>query len=100
MAVVNWTPQAIRDINDIASFISNDSFQYASVFVRKIFEKERLIAASIRMGRVVPEFQDENIRELIFERYRIIYKVVDEENVHILSIFHGSRILNQNSIFE
>ncbi len=100
MAVVKWTPQAIKDIHDVAAYISNDSIHYASLFVSKIVEKESLFAASSRIGRKVPEFDDEDIRELLFERYRIIYRVVDENNVHILSIFHGSRILNQNSIFE
>jgi addiction module RelE/StbE family toxin len=100
MAVVRWTPQAIRDINDIAEYISKDSVRFASFFVEKIFEKETLFTASVRIGRIVPEFEDEHIRELLFERYRIIYRIVDENTVHILSIFHGSRTLNQSSIFE
>ncbi len=100
MAVVKWTPQSIRDINNIAEYISKDSVRYASLFVEKVFEKESLLTASVGIGRVVPEFENEHIRELLFERYRIIYRVVDENTVHILTVFHGSRILSQNSIVE
>lgn len=100
MAVVRWTPQAIQDINDIADYISKDSIQYASLFVTKIFEKESLLSVSVQIGRVVPEFNNSTVRELIFQRYRIIYKVINEEGIDILSIFHSSRMLNEDSIFE
>jgi addiction module RelE/StbE family toxin len=100
MAVVRWTPQAIQDINDIAEFIAKDSVRYASLFVLKVFEKELVLSFSIRLGRVVPEFDNENIRELIFQNYRIIYKVVNDDRIDILSVFHGSRILNESSLFE
>ncbi|MFA5834809.1 MAG: type II toxin-antitoxin system RelE/ParE family toxin [Bacteroidota bacterium] len=92
MAVVRWTPQAIQDINDIAEFIAKDSVRYASLFVLKVFEKELVLSFSIRLGRMVPEFDNENIRELIFQNYRIIYKVVnDDRNRYSFGI---SRITN------
>ena len=100
MAIVRWTPQAIQDIIDIAEYISKDSVRCASLFVVKIFEKESVLSVSVRVGRVVPEFGDENIRELIYQRYRIIYKVISGDRIDILSIFHGSRMLNEDSIFE
>ncbi len=100
MVTVKWTPQSISDINAIAEYISRDSVRYASLFVEKIFDQESMFQVSVRIGRIVPEFENEDIRELIFERYRVIYRVVDEHSVHILSIFHGSRILSLNSIVE
>lgn len=100
MVLVRWTPQAIQDINDIAEYISKDSARYASLFVAKIFEKENVLSVSVRIGRVVPEFSDDTIRELIYQNYRLIYKVISEERADILSVFHGSRMVNEESIFE
>lgn len=45
------------------------------------------------MGRVVPEFADDSIREIFAYSYRIIDKIV-RENVVVASIIHGSRILD------
>ncbi len=45
------------------------------------------------MGRKVPESDDPNDRELIFQNYRIIY-VLSNEKVIIEMILHGSRLLN------
>ncbi|WP_132282528.1 type II toxin-antitoxin system RelE/ParE family toxin [Natranaerovirga hydrolytica] len=44
-------------------------------------------------GRVVPEFPNESIREIIFRTYRIIYEIT-EENIIILSVIHGSKLLD------
>ncbi len=100
MAVVRWTPQAIHDINDIADYIAKDSVKYASLFVEKVFDKETVLSVSIRIGRVVPEFGDEKIRELIYQHYRIIYRIIADDRVDVLSVFHGSRMLSKDSIFE
>ncbi|MCC5668610.1 type II toxin-antitoxin system RelE/ParE family toxin [Nostoc sp. CHAB 5784] len=43
-------------------------------------------------GRVVPEIAQEDIREIIFGNYRIVYLVSDDQ-VNILTVFHSSRQL-------
>ena len=45
------------------------------------------------MGRVVPEFGDDSIREIFAYSYRIIYKI-ERESVVVASIIHGRRILD------
>lgn len=47
---------------------------------------------SPRIGRVVPEFDDPAIRELIVQKYRIIYRVTDH-SVTIAAVIHGARLL-------
>jgi hypothetical protein len=49
-----------------------------------------MLADFSRMGRVVPELQQENIREILLLSYRIIYRVNNDE-VDILTIHHGAR---------
>ncbi len=45
-----------------------------------------------RAGRVVPELDDENIREVFAYSYRIIYRLVDDQ-ITVTSVIHGKRIL-------
>lgn len=59
---------------------------------RKVIEKVRPLERSPRMGRMVPEIQDEVIREVLYRNYRIVYVVDrDDEEVEILTIFHSSQ---------
>jgi len=45
-------------------------------------------------GKPVPEFGEKAIRELLLNKYRIIYQVVDETHINIIRIVHGSRLLD------
>jgi plasmid stabilization system protein ParE len=45
------------------------------------------------MGRMVPEFYNEMVRELIYKGYRIIYELKKESEIEILSVIHGSRLV-------
>ncbi|WP_420485274.1 type II toxin-antitoxin system RelE/ParE family toxin [Iningainema tapete] len=49
-------------------------------------------------GRVVPEISQEDIREIIFGSYRIVYLVVSNDEVNILTVFHSSRQLKFSDV--
>ena len=93
MVKVVWTPFSIDNINDIADFISIDSRKYSELFVSKIFEKVHFLEDFPKAGRVVPEFNKEDIRELIYGNYRIVYKIYDY-HLDILTIHHSARLLS------
>ncbi len=63
---------------------------YADAVVIEIFDAVDRLARFPRSGRVVPEMDDENIREVIVGSYRVIYDV-NEEAVRILSVIHGAQ---------
>lgn len=44
-----------------------------------------------RIGRIVPELKSYDFREVIYRNYRIVYRIVDDENIEILSVLHSSR---------
>ena len=46
------------------------------------------------MGRIVPEWDMETIRERIIYSYRLIYRITDHD-IRILGIIHGARILSE-----
>jgi plasmid stabilization system protein ParE len=94
MVRINWTIQAITDLKNIYEFIACDSKIYAKNQVVKIKEKTQLLKLQPKLGRIVPELMNENIRELIFGNYRIIYRFINVYNLDIITIFHSSRIMN------
>lgn len=68
-----WSGRAVQDVEAIADYISADSPAFAGIVVRKILNQANLLVGFPQAGRKVPEFDDENIREVIVYSYRIIY---------------------------
>ena len=83
-------PQAEADLAAIREYYEQVAPQYAKPFVTGAFEKTAQLRSFPRLGRMVPEIGDPDIRELIYRQYRIVY-IVDGENVDVLTIFHGAR---------
>jgi plasmid stabilization system protein ParE len=79
-------------VGAIASYIASDSPFYAGSVVRRIIELTRTLEKFPLAGRKVPEFDDENLRELIAYSYRIIYRVEATE-VIVAAVIHGKRDL-------
>jgi len=96
MAEVIWSPTSLDDIEAIAEYISKDSFQAARSQVNLIFEKAELLAEHPMAGKPVPELKDAQYREVLVSRYRIIYKIVSDSEVYILTVHHQSRLLANN----
>ncbi len=88
-----WSQLAIDDLDDIAKFIAKDSEDYAKIFVRKIVEQVERIPDFPLLGRVVPEIQDEQVRERIYQNYRLVYRIKDD-SIEIVRVFHHGRQLN------
>src|SRR5437867_10358389 len=91
---VIWLPSAARDLERIVQFIRRDSRTYAASVARQIVAAARQLAAFPRMGRIVPEWDMETIRERIIYSYRLIYRITDHD-IRILGIIHGARILSE-----
>ena len=89
---VVWSPRALADVEAIASYIASDSPFYAGSVVRRIVTLTRMLENFPFAGRKVPEFEDENLRELIAYSYRIIYRVETAE-VIVAAVIHGKRNL-------
>lgn len=92
MVGVEWSKNAINDLEEIRAFISLDSPERAGRQIARIIVRTRQAALLPRSGRVVPEYNNPVIRELIEGKYRIIYEV-KPEGVSILNIIHGARLL-------
>lgn len=93
MAKLNWTNQSKNDLISIAEYIAQDSVKYAKLQIKRIRERAKQIALSPQSGRIVPELGNPNIREVIIGNYRIIYVLVTEERVDIITVHHSARLL-------
>lgn len=88
------TESAYTDLEDIESYISQDSPAIARNFINRIFDKIDYLYQHPSFGKPVPEIGNKSIRELLLNKYRIIYQIVDDRNINILRIVHGSRLLD------
>ena len=96
MVLVNWTFFAINDLHEIKEYIAKDSKRYAEIVVRKIYKSPNILQPTPQIGRVVPEINRVEIREIIYTNYRIIYKIVSMNRIDILTIHHTSRLMMNN----
>jgi toxin ParE1/3/4 len=92
VAELIWSPRAISDLDDICEYIARDSEYYAQLFAQKVIDAVETIPAFPKAGRVVPEFQQEDLRERIFQNYRIVYRVKPDV-IEIVTIVHGARLM-------
>ena len=87
-----WSEQARDDLQAIVLFIAQDNPTVAESFGYQLMSKVDVLAQFPQLGRVVPEKNDETIREIILRPYRIIYKVLAEKQIiAIARIWHGAR---------
>jgi plasmid stabilization system protein ParE len=91
---LEWTEPALLDLENLREYIAKDSEYYAARFVARIIDAAETLQELPRIGRVVPEAEDETIRELLFRSYRIMYRV-EADRVLILTVIHGNRDISQ-----
>jgi plasmid stabilization system protein ParE len=89
-----WTDPSIEDLRSIRDYIARGADYYAANFVEQVILSVERLLRFPKLGRVVPEARDENIRELVYQNYRIIYRIAGER-IEILTVVHGSRDLTQ-----
>jgi toxin ParE1/3/4 len=92
VAKIRWTVGARRDLHEIISHIAEDSPAYAINFAERITLAVDHLKAFPKLGRIVPEYQDASVRELIVGNYRIVYKIRGSR-IGIAAIAHASREL-------
>nr|MBL0731305.1 type II toxin-antitoxin system RelE/ParE family toxin [Desulfobacterales bacterium] len=92
-----WSPLAIDRASEIADYIAQDKPSAAEKWIDTVFSKVEQLKSSPEIGRIVPEINDSQFRELIYGNYRIIYRI-ETKQISILTIRHGRQILPINEI--
>jgi len=84
-----WTNQALHKLNKFVDYIARDDFVTAEKWALKLIEKTDQLIEQPESGRIVPEYNEPNLRELIFGNYRVIYRIRKEENkIYIQTVSH------------
>ena len=91
---VIWTTPAWNDVEEAARFIARDSPRYAVVLQREAQSAARSLRQFAYRGRVVPERDNDRLRELIVGSHRMIYKVVADNEIHVIAFVNGGRDLD------
>ncbi len=85
-------PAALKDLEEITERIAKDDGQIAERYGAKLVDQTLSLAAFPKLGRIVPEFGDAEIREIIHNPYRIVYRVrPNSRQIHILRFWHAAR---------
>ena len=93
MARISWAPIASDNLSGIHEYISKDSRRYARNVIRDIISIVRSIRDFPMAGRIVPEYNREDIRERIYKSYRIVYRL-KEGTIEIVRVHHSARFLD------
>ena len=89
---VSWTELAWNGVESAAEYIARDSPRYAAALVREARDAAQSLRQFANRGRYVPEENDPNIRELLVQSYRLMYRVRGND-VEIINFIHGARDL-------
>ena len=91
---IRWSRRARHDLREIRESISKDAPSDAKQFAEKIIIATERLIDHPKLGRKVPEAEQDQIRDLIFRNYRIIY-LIRSDHVYIVTVIHGNRDLTQ-----
>ena len=87
---VVWTDEARAHLAGIHNFIMRDAPFYATQTIDKLTRRAEQLIDHPRSGRVVPNYDDENLRELIAHPYRLVYRI-NPDRIDIIAVFHGAQ---------
>jgi plasmid stabilization system protein ParE len=95
---LHWTREALQRLTEIEDLIAKDNAERAAKFVDEIAAHAgSVVTGEPHSGRIVPEISNPDIRELLFRKYRIVYRV-KKSSVEILTVFEGHRPLRADEI--
>jgi toxin ParE1/3/4 len=94
---VFWTENAVQDLVAIKDFISQDSLDRAKAWALELYSQGESLSQFSSRGRIVPEFGREDLRELLIDSYRLVYRI-KAERVEIVTVFDGHRQLKAGNL--
>jgi len=100
MVKLIWTASAIKDLEDIGDYIAKDSTRYAEITVYELFESVDILENHPGAGSIVSEFGNEFIRQIIRGNYRIVYQIVDDFRIEILTVHNCARLIYNTKPFK
>ncbi|MCG3181372.1 MAG: hypothetical protein BIFFINMI_03759 [Phycisphaerae bacterium] len=89
---IHWTQTAQAHLAAIHQYIAQDSPHYAGQMVDRLTRRSQQIGAFPQSGRKVPEYESDELREVVEGPYRIIYRITPGQ-LDVIAVIHGARDL-------
>jgi len=86
--MVIFSNRAKFQLKQIHDYIKRDSIFYAKKIVNEIISECKKLDKFPHIGRIIPELDNQNIREIFLYSYRLIYEFSKPETIHVLAIIH------------
>ncbi|MEX0981981.1 MAG: type II toxin-antitoxin system RelE/ParE family toxin [Bacteroidales bacterium] len=93
MVEVIWTDNALKDLDEIGEYISNNSVRYAEKTVEDLFFSTEILESHPKAGPVVRELSNTSIRQLIVGNFRIVYEIISKSRIDVLTVHRTSRLI-------
>ncbi len=85
-----WSPRSVADLQEIRAYIEADAPAWADLTVRRLVAAVERLREFPDSGRMVPERQSPELREVVSGKFRIVYRR-RTDTVEIATVFRGSR---------
>ncbi len=88
-----FSDSALADLEAIIDYYNEQQVPHiGKQFVSRIIEHIETLPAHPDIGRIVPEFDSEKIRELIHSPFRVVY-LREKETIHVVRVWRSERLL-------
>jgi len=93
-AIISFAESAVCDLEEVQAWYAEQGVKDVGTrLVERIFQRVDALAEHPDMGRVVPEFDQQFLREMIHPPFRIVYRL-DSRQVKIVRVWRSERLLN------
>ncbi len=90
---ISLTDSAIKDLRELQAYYEEQLVpQVGTTFVTEILDRIETLTDNPDIGRIVPEFDAENIRELIHKPFRVVY-LRESSSIFIIRVWRTERNL-------
>ncbi len=94
-----FSDRALNDLGQIGDYISKDAPETARKHVQKLIDRTKQAIQHPKLGRIVPEYQEEKLREFIEGNYRIVYEIDEKKSaIIVVTIFESHLLISDDLI--
>jgi toxin ParE1/3/4 len=87
---VVWTDSARQALDEVLEYVAQESRDRALSLLSRVLDTAAALDTLANRGRVVPELNQPETRELLVFDYRLLYRVLGE-HVVVIAFLHGAR---------
>lgn len=89
---VHWTDRAKARLKLILDYIAQDTPLVATQVIERLIRRSQQLGELPHSGRAVPEYQREDLREILERPYRLIYRIL-ADRIDIITVMHYRQLL-------